>query len=264
MDKPITEGMSVVNPVSGYFRKRDERLERAYNKIKMESSADKPFAYGMCWSKLFWIFFIGNFFGFVVETLYCLVMPPHQFEIRVSVVFGPFVLIYGIGALAMTVMFYKLYNRSSPFIFLLSALVGGTVEYVSSYVQQAFFGTVSWEYSDSLFNINGRTNLFYSIFWGLLGVIWVKEIYPRMCLQIERIPKKVGRPLTVALTVFMVVNMVLSAAAVMRWSQRIEGVPASSPVAVFIDTVFTDEYMELIYPNMKHVGGVEVADIQTE
>ncbi len=256
--------MKVSSPVSEYLRKRNERIQLAYKKRKFANSADKPFAYGMCLSKLFWIFFLGSFFGFVVETLYCVVMPPHQFEIRVSVVFGPFVLIYGIGAVAMTLLFCKLYNRSSAFIFLISALMGGTVEYVSSYVQQVLFGTVSWEYSDSLFNINGRTNLFYSIFWGLLGVLWAKEIYPRMCLQIEKIPKKVGKPLTIVLTVFMIVNMILSAAAVMRWSQRIEGVPAQSPVAVFIDNTFGDDYMNAIYPNMRHVGGVEVAEAQTE
>ena len=36
----------------------------------------------------------------------------------------------------------------------------------------------------------------------------------------------------------------------MRWSQRIEGVPASSAFEAFVDTRFPDERMERIYANM--------------
>ena len=51
----------------------------------------------------------------------------------------------------------------------------------------------------------------YSFFWGILGLIWVKDLYPILSRTIQRIPKKWGRPLTIAVSLFMVVDMALSA-----------------------------------------------------
>ena len=54
-------------------------------------------------------------------------------------------------------------------------------------MQQAAFGSVSWEYSDSAFNIGGRTNLMYSIFWGVLGLVWVKAPFCFMVWNVETV-----------------------------------------------------------------------------
>ena len=197
--------------------------------------AEAPFAYGLCFSKLFWIFMIGNVVGFALETVYALVVPPHQFQLRVSVVLGPFILVYGFGAVAITLFLYKMYNQRDVLIFLASMFIGGAFEYLCSFFQQAVFGTVSWEYSDSVLNISGRTNLMYSFFWGILGLLWVKDLYPVLSRWIERIPRKVGKALTIAVAVFMAIDILLSAGAVFRQSQRINGVPAQNGAQKFLD-----------------------------
>lgn len=48
------------------------------------------------------------------------------------------------------------------------------------------FGTISWDYSDMPFNIDGRTSLAYAVVWGILGVIWVRELYPAFSRLIEK------------------------------------------------------------------------------
>ena len=181
---------------------------------------------------------------------------------RVGLVLGPFIPVYGLGAVAITLCLYKMYNQKDVLIFLASMFIGGAFEYLCSFLQQAVFGTVSWEYSDSALNIGGRTNLMYAFFWGILGLVWVKDLYPFFSRQIQRIPKKTGRGLTVFLSLFMAADILLSAGAVYRESQRINGVPATNAVQEFFDTYFPDEFLDLIYPHMQYVGKPELPEPQ--
>lgn len=242
---------------SEVFKKRNEEAVAAYES-NVSKGQEKPFAHRFSYAKLFWVFMIGNVMGFVFETFWCFLIPPHQFELRVSVVFGPFILIYGFGAVLFTLCLHKLYAKLDVWIFLCSMLMGGAFEYICSFLQQAVFGTVSWEYSGSALNVHGRTNLMYSFFWGILGVLWIKDIYPRISRAIERVPKKTGQIATAAVTVFMAVNMALSAGAVLRWSERVNDVPAANPVQASFDKMFDDSYMETIYPHMQYVGKLDI------
>ncbi len=239
------------------IRRRNERAIAVYEG-KLAEGEPRPFAYGLCYSKLFWIFMIGNVVGFALETVYALVVPPHQFQLRVSVVFGPFILVYGFGAVAITLFLYHMYNQRDVLIFIASMFIGGAFEYLCSFLQQSLFGTVSWEYSDSVLNVSGRTNLMYSFFWGILGLIWLKDLYPVLSRFIERIPKKVGRSLTIAVSVFMAIDILLSAGAVYRQSERFNGIPAENGIQMFFDHYFPDEFLDFIYPNMEYVGKPEI------
>ena len=49
--------------------------------------------------RCFWILVIGSVFGFFAEMLYALVYT-RTFEIRRGLIYGPFIQVYGMGALA--------------------------------------------------------------------------------------------------------------------------------------------------------------------
>lgn len=235
------------------IRRRNEAAVAAYEE-HLAPGQEKPFAYLICYEKLFWIFMAGNVAGWFLETVYALIMPPHQFELRVSVVIGPFILVYGLGAVAITLFLRKMYNQRDVLIFITSMVVGASFEYLCSLFQQMAFGSVSWEYSDSVLNVGGRTNLMYSVFWGILGLVWVKDLYPIVSRKLERIPKKLGRALTVVFTLFMAFDIALSAGAVFRQYERINGIPAANSVQAFFDRAFPDDILRVIYPHMQFVG----------
>lgn len=208
------------------------------------------FAQGLNFYKLFLICFTGSFAGVIVEIIWCLIRNGY-IESRSGLVYGPFNLLYGFGAVAMTMALYKYRNRSSSISFAGGMIMGSVVEYLCSWGQEMVLGSRSWDYSDMPFNLNGRICLLYSVFWGILGVMWIKNVYPRMAKVILHIPNKTGKIMTWILAAFMAVNVVVSGFAVLRWSERVKGVEATGVFEELIDERFPDERMERIYPNMK-------------
>lgn len=209
------------------------------------------FAKGMNAYKLMLLCFIGSFIGVVIELLWCYVKRGY-FESRSGLVWGPFNLLYGAGAIALTLGLYRFRNRSSWISFLGGMIVGSVVEYLCSFGQEMLIGSRSWDYSGMPLNINGRICLLYSVFWGVLGVLWIKNLYPRVAKLILKLPNRVGHIFTWCATVFLIVNAIVSLLAVMRWAQRVDGITESSNILwQFFDTYFPDARMSRIYANMK-------------
>lgn len=240
-------------------RWRDLKKSQKKNKIvhapanaiidKVENQSNH-FAKGLNIYKLLIICFVGSFVGVIVEMLWCLIRNGY-IESRAGLVYGPFNLLYGVGAVLLTICLYNFRNRGSWISFLGGFLVGSVLEYVCSLGQEFVLGTRSWDYTGMPFNLNGRVCLLYSIFWGVLGVLWIKNIYPRMAKLILKIPNKIGKALTYICTIFLCFNIIVTCISTIRWSQRIENIPASNSFMEFIDERFSDERMENIFANME-------------
>lgn len=222
----------------------------------MSSKKEAKFAEGLCLKKLFFIFIIGSVFGSLYEEIIHLVQvwwATGQFDwsLRRGVIYGPFNVIYGFGAV---VMIYLLLRK--PYktwgIFLMAAVLGGVVEYLISFLQEFFTHTASWDYSDRFLNIGGRTTIPYMMFWGLLGITLVKVVYPVLSNLIEHIPVDLGNTLYVVLAVFMILNMLVSWTAIIRQTLRHNHVPPLTPVGEFYDHYYNDEYLRHYFPNMSH------------
>ena len=225
--------------------------------IDYREKQEAHFAQGMTFYKLFWVFFIGCFAGVVLETIYCLIQRGH-YESRVGLIYGPFNLVYGIGALCLSGALYQFRNRGRVFSFVGGFVVGSVVEYACSWFQEVCFGSTSWDYSNMPYNLNGRICLLYSIFWGILGIFWIKDIYPRMAKWILKIPNKVGKPLTWVLLVFMVFNYG-KPFGVQRFLKRApearqeiwhrEGIEPRNAFEAYLDEHYPDERMQKIFAN---------------
>lgn len=207
------------------------------------------FARGTNGYKLFIIFFVGSIAGFVAESIWC-IMRHGYYESRQGLVYGPFSPIYGIGAVCLTAALYQYRNRSASYSFWGGLITGTLVEYICSWVQEKLFHSTSWDYSHLPLNINGRVCLLYSVFWGVLGVLWIKSIYPRMGILTLKIPDRIGKILVWILLVFMIFNCLISAFAVIRWAERVDGKNATNSFERFFDRHFDDERMHKIYANL--------------
>ena len=242
------------NAVTRYVQRR---VFRAYPTLEGRPRPRREratiFAQGCGFYKLVWLFFLAALIGDLVETLFCRATAGVWMS-RSSLVWGPFSIVWGFGAVLLTVLLYRYRDRRDGYLFLMGTLAGGAYEYMCSVASEIAFGSVFWDYSHLPFNLGGRINLLYCFFWGIATVVWIKYCYPLLSRWIEKLPLRPGKILTWIMAIFMVVNMAVSALALGRFAQRqSDPAPAQDALGQFLDERFPDGRMERIYPNIQFV-----------
>lgn len=237
-----------------------KRLEKAYPVLtegSLQNYSDDAliregitFAPGLGFDKIFWVFLISALLGDIIETLFVHGVS-HVWMRRSSLVFGPFSVVWGIGAAILTVVLIRLRSKEDRYIFIGGFFLGGTYEYLCSVFTQVVFGKVFWDYSDMKFNIGGRTNLLFMIFWGILSLVWVKFCYPRLSSFIERIPPLLGKILTWSLLLLMSLDILLTAAVMIRGNLRKTSPVPANAIEVYLDDTYPDETIRKLWPNMR-------------
>lgn len=231
------------------------RLEKAYPsfepKKKVKSKRNKEvFAQGVSFHKLFLIFMIGGIVGDIVEVFYCR-YSMGRFMSRSSVVWGEFSIVWGFAFALATLLLSRYQNKSNTYLFIFGTIMGGSFEYICSVFTEFFFGTIFWDYSKIPFNINGRINLLFCFFWGFATVIFIKIIYPHLSKWIESIPRVLGVIVTNILFIFVVIDLIVTGCAMLRYNNRLDGIKATNIVEKLCDKYFDDDYMRTRWKNMK-------------
>ena len=200
--------------------------------------------------KIFWVFIIGSVIGYILETIVGFVQNGH-FVSRKGLLYGPFIQVYGIGLILYYFLVPKI--KGDFKVFALSMLLGGIIEYLCSYFQEILFGTVSWDYSNLLFNINGRTSLLHCLYWGIGGILFMKFVYPHIKRIEEYLKNSYFRFATYLLIIFMAFNISISTLAAFRQDERRNNISPSDAFDNFLDTYYSDEVMDRVYENKKEI-----------
>lgn len=204
-------------------------------------------------TKIFWIFLIGSILGYGIEMVVGLVQNGH-FVSRQGLLFGPFIQVYGVGLVAYYLVISNIRKKSYIKIFFITMLLGGIVEYLFSYLQETWFGTISWDYSNLLFNIHGRTSLLHCLYWGIGGVLFVRFILPLIRNLNEWCKNTNFRYITAFLVLFITFDIVMSGMAGSRQLERKNNIAANGYIDNFFDEYYPDEKLEQIYSNAKTVN----------
>lgn len=204
-------------------------------------------------TKIFFIFMIGSVIGYVVEMIVAFVQEGH-FESRQGVLYGPFTPVYGIGILVFYMFFNRIKTREKKKIFLLAMLLGGITEYLCSFLQEKIFGTISWDYSNWILNINGRTTLIHCTYWGIAGILYISYIEP-ILPKLEALTRKNGtKILAGGMAILMFFNITISSLAAIRQKYRNEKIKPQNKLEEFLDEKYPDEYMDKVFANKKQVS----------
>ena len=219
---------------------------------------ENKFAKGYCFYKYFWVFMIGSIFGVYWEQIYTLVLHLLKegvwvWRLKRGVIYGPFNPLYGMGAVFLTMAFAKRKNCKWYHYLLYGALLGGFIEYLTSYLQELVVGSVSWDYHDKFLNINGRTTIPYAFFWGFLALIWNMWVYPKLSDLIEKIDYNVGEILTRVMIVFMIFDCFISWSSIIRQNYRRQNIPPFTIYGEFLDKYYPDEFLAKYYTNMTFI-----------
>lgn len=196
---------------------------------------------------LLYIFVAGGLIGTVYEVLLILVLHG-VLEDRSGSILTPFNYVYGLGALSIFLVMYRL-KKPLP-IFALGTVLGGVVEYGLSLLQEYVLGSRSWDYSARPLNINGRTTIPYMLVWGLLCYLAMRFVFPALLRLIHRIPAKIRKRISTAILLLLLMDAVISILAILRYSQRANGVYADNWLTELIDRIFHDAFMQRHFPNM--------------
>ena len=199
--------------------------------------------------KLVLIFMIGSFIGYIVEMLYCY-LKNGRFESRKGVIYGPFSPVYGFGAIVFTILLYRLEHFNAFIIFVVSAVVGAIFEYICSFVQEKTIGTISWQYNKTPLNLGGRTSGLYALYWGVLGLIFLRHTLPYIEIKIDEIPTELAILIAFTFGIFITIDLIISALAVRRQSSRAHGKKTRNHIDIFLDKHYPDERLKKIYPNI--------------
>ena len=200
---------------------------------------------------LFWIFTVCCVLGLIIETVYhFVVVDPGHYQDRAGLLFGPFSPIYGFGAVLMTVALNRFHDKNVVLIFLVSAVIGGAFEYLTSWFMQFAFGIVAWDYSGTFLSIDGRTNGMFMAMWGVLGVVWIKLCLPWMLKLVNLIPWNWRYAVTTVCAALMIVDGAMTLLSLDCWYQRMAGKPAETAMAQFFDRNFDNEYMQERFQSM--------------
>ena len=203
------------------------------------------FAVGFCYNKYIWIFVISCFIGFIYETILG-IFQYDGFISRQEILYGPFIPVYGLGAILFMCTLKNINNKY--FLAVIAGIEGTVLEYIYSLLQERIFGTVSWDYSNYMFNFEGRTSLIHVVFWGIIGYLFIKYVYPFLSKLIEKVPKTIGKILSVIFVLFIIIDVFMSVNVGLRYKKRRDGIPAKNWFENYIDSKYTDEVIEKIYP----------------
>ena len=198
--------------------------------------------------KLLYIFIITSICGYFVELVWSLVTKG-IFINHSAVVIGPFNFAYGICGVVLTLLLYKFKDESYLKIFLLSFIGGSILEYIMSWGMELVLGFTAWDYSNSFLNINGRICLLFSIFWGILGILWIKILYPQIEKILNKINPKIYKIVIICITIFLLFDILLTVSSVNRAREADKGIPPSNGYERFLDNTFNSKYLKNMFNN---------------
>ena len=205
-------------------------------------------------------FIIYSIAGFFLETIFAIITKG-TLESRQSFLYGPFCIVYGIGAISLIFTLNK-YKDNTIKLFLYGMFVGALVEYITSYIGEQMMHIKWWDYSTAFLNIHGRTCLFYAICWGILTIPLIKYINPGLDKAVEKVFSKISinvlKTVITAITLFMAIDGLISCYALDNFLARVAeennikivGIEEGEKSSQIAGKLFSNEKMMMTYPNM--------------
>ena len=249
-----------------------ENKNEELNQKKSEKSKKKFTIMGISIWRILAYFIIYSILGFVIETLYGM-MTKGVLESRQSFLYGPFCGIYGLGAVIMIIFLHK-YQTKYNALFIGGFIVGSITEYVVSLIGEMIFGVKWWDYSGMPLNLNGRICVFFSLFWGFLGMYLIASLNPKIDRLINWVKRKFKTykslkafvsVVTIALLIdcivtgfaleFFLVRMIvkndINVANKELVQEQYDKIYGNEKLADFIYTFWGDKKMIRTFPNLK-------------
>lgn len=155
----------------------------------------------------FLLFIIYSFLGWAMEVT-CKSIEYKRFINR-GFLIGPYCPIYGWGAILITKVLYR-YSNDYLVMFVMTILICGILEYLTSYAMEKLFKARWWDYSKKAFNINGRVCLSTIIPFGILGLFITYITNPFFIGILDKINIKAINITAIILGIIYIIDNIIS------------------------------------------------------
>lgn len=162
----------------------------------------------------FMMFIFYSVAGWLMEVTLGLI-EKHKFVNR-GFLIGPYCPIYGVGVVSVSLLLSKISNNII-LLFLLSTLICGTLEYLTSYLMEKIFHARWWDYTRRKFNINGRICLETLIPFGVISVLVICFVNPWLLNILYQIPNNTLNILVIVLMLVYLIDSFISFTIIVRF-----------------------------------------------
>ena len=138
-------------------------------------------------AEFLWIFFVYSFIGWVLESIVSDIK--NRKLVNRGLVNGPFCVIYGFAAVAIS---FGLHELHGFWLFLISAVIATVVEWIGGHVIESMYHERWWDYSGIKYNLDGYICLPVSILWGIFGWVGITFGNKFFIFLFELVPDIVG------------------------------------------------------------------------
>ena len=156
---------------------------------------------------LFLIFLIGCLAGWFYEEIFYWIT--EGLLRNRGLLYGPWLPIYGIGALGIYAM--KPMKKHSTLLFLLCVLVAGIVEYIIGLAGIHVFGVRLWDYRGLFLNISGIICLRSVVSFAVMGLVFHYLIEPAAEHTVSKADSKTVHTVCLLLLLVLIADCILSA-----------------------------------------------------
>ena len=137
-------------------------------------------------SEYFLYFMLYSIIGWIYEVFLEVVVYRWGFSNR-GVLFGPYCIVYGVGAVVLILCLWKLKEKricigkipvTPLLVFIGIVLITTAIELAASYIMESTHGEWLWDYRRFAFNFEGRIALNPSIRFGIGGMVFLYVLQP--------------------------------------------------------------------------------------
>lgn len=159
---------------------------------------------------LIFLFFVFSVLGWIIEV--SLKFIDFGRFVNRGFLIGPYCPIYGLGSVLIILVTqnFQEQEHSLAFVFLVSLLVCGLVEYLVSYFLEAHYHARWWDYSNRPMNLNGRIWVGNLVLFGLGGLAIDRVFKPWIMDGLALMPPVWKQGLALCIVLVMLVDLLMS------------------------------------------------------
>lgn len=152
-------------------------------------------------------FYIYCFCGWIWEC--CYVSVKERKWVNRGFLHGPFLPIYGSGAVCVLIMTIPV-KDSLPAVFFMGMLGATVLEYCTGSVMEKLFGVRYWDYSHVPLNLHGHICLIASLGWGIFSVVMIRAAHAPVERLVLSVPSELQETIAILISVIFTVDFTKS------------------------------------------------------